>query len=127
MRLGWFFIAASLVAFAAQTFFGNALAAATEEDVHTVRAQHTYVREGVHEISGMLLVPSACHDLTVRAKDFDPQTTVLVFETWEQPYRTCAQDPVAKSFTVQVLAPQTITFKAIVDTTWRQLTLVERL
>lgn len=120
VRLAWFGVVAIVVAFAAQTFFGSLLVAAADDDVRAIRVRDQF-KNDMHELSGMVMVPSACHDLTVRTKDIDPQTTALVFETWEQPYRECPQELTPKAFRVVVYAPENIIFKAIMDNSWTQL------
>lgn len=125
-RLAWFAVAACLVAFATQTFFSSVVNAQVTDDSRTIRALHSYKNE-VHDIQGMAMVPSDCYDLSVRVRDFDAGTTILVFETWEQPYRHCENPvPAAKHFKVAVFAPQTIKFKAMLDHEWAPLILSQK-
>ena len=122
-RLVWFALASGLVAFATQTFFSSVVNAQVTDDARTIRAQHSYKSE-VHDIQGMAMVPSDCYDLSVRVRDFDAATTILVFETWEQPYRHCENPlPAAKHFKVAVFAPENIKFKAMLDHEWAPLAL----
>jgi len=124
MRILSFFVIAGVVAFATQTFFGSELAAAADESIKAVSIQDHY-SDDVHEISGMVMVPSPCHDLTVRTKDVDANTTAIIFETWEQPYRACEQELTPKAFKVVVFAPENIVFKAILDNEWVRLAIVK--
>lgn len=96
-------------------FFASLVNAEVSDSLKTVRAQHSFKNE-VHELQGQVMVPSACHDLRTRVRDFDVDTTVLVFESWEQPYSLCdVKVPTARHFKVAVFAPESIKFKAIVD------------
>lgn len=118
-RLFLFTISAVLVAFAAHVFFGSTLAVSANEDIETVVMRSTY-EDGAHHISGMVMVPSDCHDLNVRTKDLDADTLLLIFETWEQPYRTCTgESHEPRAFRVVAFAPEDVGFRAIFDNEWR--------
>lgn len=120
VRLLMFSLTAILIAFGAHIFFGSTIAASAEEDIKEVVFRTTY-EDGAHHISGMVAVPSECHDLQVRTTDFDPQTVLLVFETWEQPYRTCEESMVPKAFRVIAFAPEDVAFRAVFDGEWRPI------
>lgn len=125
MRLVWFLVVSCVVAFGAQTFFASLVNAEVSDSLKTVRAQHTYKNE-VHELQGQVMVPSECHDLRTRVRDFDANSTVLVFESWERPYTLCEQKvPTARHFKVAIFAPEAIRFSAIVDYEMVPLVLVK--
>lgn len=124
-RLMWIGICAVAVAFVTQAFFGSLLSASTDDDLNKIVAQDVYAKEQ-HEIRGMVMAPSSCHDISVRTKDLDATTVILIFETWQQPYRTCEADLTPKKFSVVVIAPENTEFKAMVDNEWRKLELSRR-
>jgi hypothetical protein len=64
-----------------------------------------HLRPGVHYISGMVTVPSACDELTVRVVKIDEFNYDLRFQTWEEPAVRCAHDPVPRYFTTVAFAP----------------------
>lgn len=116
-RVLWFAVVACALSFAAQSFFGNVLASETDAALRSVTIKDVYTDES-HELSGMVMVPSACHDLTVRTKDMDGDTVALIFESWEQPYRNCAQELTPRAFRIVVFAPEQVKFRAILDNDW---------
>lgn len=126
MRLVWFGVLGLVIAFAVQTFFGSVIEADTEVSTKRVSAYGTY-RDGQHHIEGMAMVPTSCHTLTVRVRDITPNSSALVFETWEQPYAVdCVDEPTPKRFAISVFAPGAQDFQAILDNNWVSLALVRR-
>lgn len=116
-----------LLAFCAQTFFASVIAAEAEEDASGVSAQVRY-DNGKYYVRGMAMVPSTCHRLSVRPHEIDPSTTAIVFETWEEPYRyhdACKKEITPRSFQLEIFASKETHFKAMVDTKWVTLSLVQ--
>ena len=117
VRLVIFAVCASLTAFVAQIFFGGAIfAAAQQETFQIVLRDHYSKAKETHELSGMVMVPSDCADVSVRVKDYDASTTFLIFETWEQPYRiNCEKAPTPRAVHASVFAPKDVEFRALLD------------
>ncbi len=114
-RLVIFFVFASLSAFTAHLFFGSIIFAAAQKDVFNITLRDTFHNE-THELSGIVMVPTTCHDLSVRTKDFDAGTTFLLFETWEQPYRIdCVKESTPRAVKVIVFGPKNVVFRAMMD------------
>lgn len=115
-RLIWPIVICSVFALSVHLYFGNMFEVSADELARQVAVRDIYYPgEGKHEYMGMVMVPSRCHDLSVRSHDFDPDTTILVFETWEQPYRECPKDLVPQAFEITVFAPENIEIKALLD------------
>ena len=122
-RVVVFMVFAGLTAFSAHLFFGSAIFAAAEKDVFQIILRDTY-REEMHELSGMVLVPSDCHDVSVRTKDFDASMIFIIFETWEQPYRECEKAETPRAVRIIAFAPENITFRGLMDNELVPLTIV---
>lgn len=63
------------------------------------------LRPGVHYISGMVTVPSACDELTVHVVQTDEFVFNLKFDTWEEPSIRCSHEPVPRHFSTIAFAP----------------------
>jgi len=114
-----------MTAFAAHLFFGSIIFAAEEETANRIVMRDNFHDE-THDLSGIVMVPSTCHDLSVRTKDFDANTTFIIFETWEQTYRTdCEKTATPRAITVSVFAPKNIQFKGIFDNEVVPITVIE--
>jgi len=125
VRIIWFGIVASMLAIASHFFFGSVFAAGISgSDV--VVLQHSYkASENKHELTGMILVPSTCHDLTVRSRDVDANTVALIFETWEKPYaEDCVEEVEPRAFSVVAFAPKEIDFMAVMDGSWLPISVI---
>lgn len=124
VRLGMFFVFSCLVAFAAHLFFGSIIFAQEAEGDAAIVLRDQYANE-VHDLSGMVMVPSDCHDLTVRAKDVDARVTAIVLETWEQPYRIeCSKEPTPRAIHAVAFGPATLEFRGLMDGEWVPLKIV---
>lgn len=126
MRLLWAIIVIASCAYGADSFFGSIVNANVQDDINTIRVVDSY-KNGEHSLSGMVMVKSPCYDLTVRMRDIDARTTALVFETWEQPYRTCTATPTPKAFTAKVFAPEQTLFRAFLDSKPSAMDFVRRI
>lgn len=63
------------------------------------------LRPGVHYISGMITVPTACDELSVHVVHSEDFTYDLQFVTWTEPSIRCATDPVPRHFSTIAFAP----------------------
>jgi hypothetical protein len=114
-RISWFAVFATFLAIASHLFFGSVFAN-TNVGVPEIVIRDTFSdKNKSHDITGRILAPSKCHDLTVRTEDFDADTIVIVVETWEQPYRECSNESVPQSFEISFYAPESIKIRTIVD------------
>lgn len=123
-RLLIFAVFAALTAVSAHLFFGSMLFASAEGQLQEIVLRDTYKNEA-HEFSGIVSVPSECHDLSVRAKDLDARTTVLIFESWERPsIAGCSREVAARAIRTVVFAPPETNFRALFDGEWIPLRVV---
>lgn len=117
-RISWIAIFATMIAFGSHLFFGSIFANANANTPEIVIRDVFDARKESHDVQGRVFVPSECHDVTVRARDFDAETVVIIVETWEQPYRECPDIPVLYPFEVSFFAPEEIKIRTLVDDTF---------
>lgn len=103
-RLVWFFIVASALAYAVFLVAGNAIYTQALGDSRIVLIRD-YIKVGEHHMSGMVMVPSTCRQLSVRAEDVSQGVVHLRFSTWEEPNVACDQEDTPRAFRALVFAP----------------------
>jgi hypothetical protein len=114
-HLVWFFIVSTVVAYAVFLVAGSTIIRQAEADVNTVLVRDA-LAPGVHHLSGMVMVPRTCAQLTVRTRETETFTYEIAFGTWEEPNIECEEEPVPRRFTTVVFAPATgITFVGSFD------------
>lgn len=114
-RMLWFLVVASLVAYATYLALGTIVnaQASGENDPVIIRDE---LGQGVHHLSGMLMVPSRCDQLSVRVESASDVQYVLVFRTWRDPSVDCTEDEIPRYFRAILFAPSTgIGFNATLD------------
>ena len=124
LRMLVFVVCATLMAVAAQLYFGSIIFASSKEEVQKIVLRDVYQKE-THELSGMVMVPSDCHDLSVRAREVDADTTALIFETWADPTRECEQSATPRAVRSVVFGPADLEFRALLDGEWISLRVVD--
>lgn len=124
-RLTLFTVTAVAIAYTAHIFFGGIIFAAAEQNANAIVLKDVYGNEQ-HELSGIVMVPSTCHDLTVRAKDIDARSTAIILETWEQPFASeCEKAPTPRSIHVTAFGPEGLDLHGILDGEWAPLTIIK--
>lgn len=114
-RLVWFGIVASAFSYAGLLMMGSFVSA------HAAQAyEPTLIRDdisaGAHHLSGMIMVPSSCDQLSVRGEQVSDTTYVLRFTTWREPSVACDVEEVPRAFRTVVFAPATgVEFIATLD------------
>lgn len=103
-RLVWFFVVASAVSYAVFLVGGNAIRTQALDDSRIVLVRD-YLRPGEHHLAGMVMVPSTCKQLSVRAEEPEPLLIHLRFETWEEPNIDCIEEDTPRAFRALVFAP----------------------
>ena len=103
-RLAWIAIVASFVAYSTYFVLGGAIEADASSALKPVVARDL-IQNGAHHLSGMVFVPSGCHELSTSVQALDSVTNVITFETWEAPYVECVREPVPRAFRVIAFAP----------------------
>jgi hypothetical protein len=98
----WFAIVATAASFAIFAVLGNfgALNAAFESPVPI----HDDVSAGVHHLSGILVLPLSCDELSVETETISGTDYLLAFQSWQDPSVTCTQTPTSRAFEAVVPA-----------------------
>ena len=114
-HLVWFFIVSSAVAYGSFLLIGSAIHADAAGSRRAVIIRDELAR-GVHDLSGMLMVPSTCQQITVRGDKVDKFTYRLAFTTWDEPAVVCAKEETPRAFRTTVFAPSVgVDFNATLD------------
>ncbi len=114
-RVCWFVAVAATVAYASYLFFGSIIKAEADQALSTITARDVIAR-GEHSLSGMVMVPSDCHGLSLRVRHASGNDYILDFSTWEEPYRDCPQEPTPRAFHATTFASSIGTsFSAYLD------------
>jgi len=117
IRLIWFALAATGISYGSYAFIDNALGANSNSALGPIQVMD-HLGPGVHQLSGMIFVPSNCHDLSVRVENTAPNVYTLEFQTWEEPSIPCKKDPVPRKFGTTAFAPAVgVRFEAELDGT----------
>ena len=101
-----FLCLSGIVAYGAFWLLDGVVNAQTKEEARTIVVRDALDRD-THNLSGMVVVPSQCHDLIAYTKRIDSANYLLAFETWEDPNRICAQNPLSRAFHLTLFAPPT--------------------
>ncbi|OGG56977.1 hypothetical protein A3D71_01200 [Candidatus Kaiserbacteria bacterium RIFCSPHIGHO2_02_FULL_55_20] len=116
-RMLWFFVVASAVAYAVYLVAGTMVHAQESRENQAVIIRDE-LGPGVHHLSGMIVVPSSCDQLSVRTEEITDYTYELIFRTWREPSVDCTNEEVPRYFRTILIAPATgVTFTASFDAT----------
>ena len=123
-RLLWIAAIGIALSYASYLFFGSILRVEAEgEETRIVGID--VVKPGEHHLSGVVLVPSSCYELSVDAHQMSPTSYELAFKTWQEPSRNCSPQAATKLFQTVVFAPSVgVGFHATLDGEPRSLELV---
>lgn len=123
----WSFITLTVftivLSYAAYLFFGSIVNAEIEEPMTRVEV-YDFIDTSTktHRLSGIIMVPTRCHELSVKTKELKPGTYHVYFSTFGDVHG-CADDPQPLSFREYVTAPIVGSeFTASLD--WRPLEFV---
>ena len=115
-RLLWFFIVSSALAYALFLILGSTIHASAIDQSRIVAARDS-LSQGVHNLSGMVMVHSSCAELSVHTTQISQTEFQLQFTTWNEPtLPSCVEEDTPRSFRALVFAPSVgITFTATLD------------
>lgn len=103
-RAGWICIVAISGAYMTYLVAGSFISQET-----SVMAEPIVVRDaigkGEHHISGMVMVPSNCDELTLVVERLEESLYQLTFATWTEPAVKCDNQPSPRVFETIVFAP----------------------
>ncbi len=110
----WFVIVAVGVAYISYLVIGGVVnAQASSAPPVVVRDE---VGVNAHHLSGMVMVPTPCDQLSVSTETLSPTTYSLLFKTWREPSVQCAEEPTPRAFrTVLFAAAANTYFVATLD------------
>lgn len=105
-RLAWFAVVASISSYAVLLVVGSFVhaRAARAYDPVVIRDE---LGVGVHHLSGMVVVPSNCDQLSVHVEKYSTTTYSLEFKTWRDPSVPCDVPDVPRAFREILFAPST--------------------
>ena len=114
-RMVWFAAIAGIISYATYIVAGTLVqadAAGSNEPV-VIRDE---LRPGAHHLSGMVMVPSPCDQLSVKIEMIAPGTYAIIFTTWHEPSVACPDEEMPRHFRIPLAAPSAgITFTATLD------------
>jgi hypothetical protein len=115
-RLVWFGIVASAASFAIFFVLGNFVVASAQNGGPVL--VRDALMPGVHHLSGMILLPLSCDELTVQTQEVSSATYLLAFQSWQDPSVPCSTTPTPREFDTVVFAPSVgVGFSATLDGT----------
>lgn len=103
-HLVWFFLIASAVAYAIFLTAGSFITAQAIDATHIVQARDE-LAPGEHRLSGIVMVPTTCTELSVRTEKLSDTEYNLAFTTWEEPSVNCKVDDTPRAFHAILFAP----------------------
>ncbi|MDP2648973.1 MAG: hypothetical protein U1D26_02155 [Patescibacteria group bacterium] len=111
--LVWFGIAASIAAYASYLLAASFVEANAANTPVLIRDE---LGPNVHHLSGMVMVPASCYELSVRTEAVSDTVLGLVFTTWKEPSVDCSPDQVPRAFRAILFAPAVgVNFIATMD------------
>jgi len=115
LRLLWMSVISSAIAYGVFLMAGSAIQAKADAELKRIVARDIIDR-GAHHISGMVFVPTGCHELSVRTEERNDKVQHIAFSTWETPYVECVREPVPRAFSIVVFeSTADVEFIATVD------------
>jgi hypothetical protein len=114
-HLSWFAIVSVVVAYATSAVLGSIVnAQASGANAPIIIRDELSANE--HTLSGMVMVPTPCDELSVQTETLSKTTIALLFTTWHEPSVTCGDDATPRAFQTALFAPAAgVTFTATLD------------
>lgn len=114
-RVLWFAVVAVTLSYAVYLVVGSVLNARGSGAYESVVIRDE-LGPGSHNLSGMVMVPTPCHQLSMRTEALSTSTYMLLFRTWREPSVYCAATEVPRYFRAVLFAPSTgVEFGATLD------------
>ena len=116
-RFAWFSIVSCAIAYAIFLVVGTVIHTQVVDESRIVLIRDR-LAPNTHHLSGMIMVPRTCTELSVRTEQVSEYTYQLLFRTWEAPSVRCEEEEVPRSFNSTVFAPAVgVRFLATLDGT----------
>ena len=114
-RLSWFVLISVVVAYASYLVLGS-IVNAQESGVNEPTLIRDELRANRHSLSGMVMVPTPCDQLSVTTETISKTNFAIVFKTWHEPSVDCGNEPTPRAFETELFAPAAgVTFTATVN------------
>ncbi|MDO8514078.1 MAG: hypothetical protein Q7S50_00880 [bacterium] len=114
-RMVWFVIVAVAISYATYITAGSIVNAQARGAYKPVMIRDV-LGPGSHHLSGMIMVPTPCHELTLRTEALSAATYELLFRTWHEPSVDCDEEEIPRPFRAVLFAPSTgVEFIATLD------------
>jgi|GEM_PF-2730045 len=115
-RLTAFAVVASVFSYGVLLVGGNIVEANSTNIIVAPTVIRDTPEKGAHILSGTLVLPSPCDELSAHTVEVSTSSFVITLSTWQDPAVTCTQDKVSKWFQTVAFAPQKgISFAAKLD------------
>jgi hypothetical protein len=101
IRLVWLCAVSTAMAYGFFLLFGSLFAVHKQTPIVIQDA----LMPGKHTVSGIVMVPSPCTELTVQTAKLSPTTYTLELQTWEDPSVACQKIETPRSFNTVAFAP----------------------
>ena len=112
---GWIIVIAVASAYATYLVVGSTLDSQAVGTSSPVIVRDS-VMKGEHHLSGILMVPRTCDELTLVIEKAGADAYQLTFRTWSEPSVLCIHEPTARAFDTTVFAPSVgVQFVATLD------------
>ena len=103
-RMFWFTLVAVAVAYAAYLIGGSVVNAQASGAYEPIVIRDV-LGPGSHHLSGMIMVPTPCHQLSLRTETISPTSYQLLFRTWDEPSVDCSKEEMTRPFRAVLFAP----------------------
>jgi hypothetical protein len=124
-RMVWFFIVACAVAYIIFLVLGSTIQARAFDESRVVLIRDS-LAVGAHYLSGIVMVPRTCSQLSMSYEKVSDALYSLDFTTWDEPSVPCKTEETPRSFRSVVFAPSTgISFIGALDGKPLQLSVIQ--
>lgn len=114
-RLCWFVVIAVAIAYAISLALGS-IVNAQESGVNDPVVIRDELRANQHSLSGMVMVPTPCDELSVRTESLSKTNFAILLKTWHEPSVNCGDEATPRTFETVLFAPAAgVTFTATLD------------
>lgn len=94
-----------LAGYASQLYFGSIVEAETERNRTRVEVYDLLdAQQKTHRLSGIIMLPSACHSVSIKSKELAPGKYHVYFSTFGEVHG-CTAEPHPHSFSTTIRAP----------------------
>jgi len=114
-RAAWFIVGAIIIAYLSYLIAAS-FVGAQAAGLNMPIAIRDDLQPNKHQLSGMVMVPSPCDELTLKTEQISETMYELNFTTWREPSVTCADDSTPRAFRTVLFAPSAgVNFVATLD------------